>query len=52
MLEPLPPVLNASDGAALERQLWWRDETGCANSIASVGVCALFVVPFLIRVRG
>ena len=52
VLKPLPPVLNASDGAALERQLWWRDETGCANSIASVGVCALFVVPFLVRVRG
>ena len=52
VLKPLPPVLNASDGAALERQLWWRDETGCANSIASVGVCALFVVPFLVRVGG
>jgi hypothetical protein len=52
VLEPLPPVRNASDGAALERELWWRDETGCANSIASVGVCALFVVPFLVRVGG
>ena len=46
VLEPLPPVLNASDGAALEHEVWWRDETGCANSIASVGVCTLFVVPF------
>ena len=38
VLEPLPPVLNASDGAALDREVWWRDDEGCANSIASVGV--------------
>ena len=46
VLEPLPPVLNASDGAALGREVWWRDEEGCANSAATVGVCSLFVVPF------
>ena len=46
VFDPLPHVLNASDGAVLSTDTWWRRGEGCANSAASVGVSTLFVVPF------
>ena len=44
--EPRPPLLtNSSDATKLDYNAWWREE-GCANTIASVFVDALFVFPF------